>query len=357
MSRLLCCGSGRDRSANFKASDPIMLNLRWCWVSFAVIWGACVVAPASAQELNWAEKMFDQRQIDFGVVARGSDAVARVKITNLYKQTVKISDVRTTCGCSAGKPTKTSLESLEEGFIEVTMDTLKFTRRKDSNVIITFSEPLYQEVRIPITAYIRTDVVFDPGSVSFGAIEQGREAVRKIKLMYAGRDDWQVREIKSRSESIRAKAIETARGGGRVDYDIEVTVAANAPPGAFREQLTIVTDDQNSPHVPLLVEGNIEADVTVTPAIVSLGVLKPGEAKQFNVVIKGKQPIQIEKIECESDSGLFKVRLPQTAAQVHLLPMTITAPDKPGELSEEFTVTVNGRPAPVTFKAMGKITE
>jgi hypothetical protein len=335
----------------------MMLNFRWCWVSFALAWAACGVAPASAQELNWAEKMFDQRNIDFGVIARGSDAVARVKITNLYKQPVKISDVRTTCGCSAGKPTKTLLESLEEGFIEVTMDTRKFQRRKDSNVIITFSEPLYQEVRIPITAYIRTDVVFDPGSVNFGAIEHGKDAVRKIKLMYAGRDDWHVKEIKSRNESISAKAVETARGGGRIDYDIEVTVAANAPPGSIREQLTVVTDDQNSPHVPLLVEANIEADIIVTPAIVSLGVLKPGEAKQFNVVIKGKQPIQIEKIECESDSGLFKVRLPQAAAQVHLLPMTITAPDKPGELSEEFTVTVNGRPDPVTFKALGKIAE
>ena len=74
----------------------------------------------------------------------------------------------TTCGCSAGKPTKTSLESLEEGFIEVTMDTRKFTRRKDSNVIITIDSPLHAEIRIPITAYIRTDVVFDPGKDVMG---------------------------------------------------------------------------------------------------------------------------------------------------------------------------------------------
>lgn len=334
-----------------------MLNARLPRICLALIFGACFAASASAQELNWAEKMFEQRNIDFGVVARGSDAVARVKITNLYKQAVEIADVRTTCGCSAGKPSKYVLESLEEGYVEVTMDTRKFMRRKDSNVIITFKAPLHQEVRIPITAYIRTDVVFDPGSVNFGAVEHGKEATRTIKLQYAGRTEWVVKEIKSRSEFIVAKAIETARSNGRVDYDITVSVAPTAPPGAIREQLTLITDDQNSPQVPLLVEATVEADVTVTPAIVSLGLMKPGEAKQFNVVIKGRQPFQIEKIECESDNGLFKVKLPQAAAQVHALPMTITAPDKPGDLAEEFTVTINGRPTPVTFKARGKITE
>jgi len=154
-----------------------------------------------------------------------------------------------------------------------------------------------------------------------------------------------------------AKAVELTRGGGRVEYDIVVRLAPDAAVGPIREQLTVITDDQNSPHVPLLVEANVEADVMVTPAIVSLGVMKPGEAKQFNVVIKGKHPFQIDKIECDSEAGLFKVRLPQNAAQVHVLPMTITAPEKPGNIQEEFIVTVNGRPQPVTFKAMGKIAE
>lgn len=356
MSRLCGRGVELDHAVHLKRVT-MMLNSPLPRMCLVFIFGACCAASASAQELNWAEKMFDQRTIDFGVVARGSDAVARVKITNLYKQAVHIADVRTTCGCSAGKPSKTSLESLEEGYIEVTMDTRKFTRRKDSNVIITFDAPLHQEIRIPITAYIRTDVVFDPGSVNFGAVEHGKEATRTIKLQYAGRSEWQVKEIKSRSESVVAKAVETARSNGRVDYDIVVTLAPNTPPGAIREQLTLITDDQTSPQVPLLVEANVEADITVTPAVKLLGLMKPGEAQQFNIVIKGKQPFQIEKIECESDSGLFKVRLPQNAALIHVLPMTITAPAKPGTLSEEFTITINGRPVPLTFKATGKISD
>ena len=111
---------------------------------------------------NWAAKMFEKTSHDFGVVARGSDSSYRLKLKNIYKETVHIAEVRTTCGCSAGKPSQETLLSLEEAYVEITMDTRKFTRRKDSNVIVVIDQPSYQEVRIPITAYIRTDVVIDP---------------------------------------------------------------------------------------------------------------------------------------------------------------------------------------------------
>lgn len=100
---------------------------------------------AKADEL-WAEKMFEKTTHDFGVVARGADSSYRLKLKNLYKETVHIAEVRTTCGCSAGKPSQETLASLEEAYVEITMDTRKFTRRKDSNVIVVFDQPSYKEV-------------------------------------------------------------------------------------------------------------------------------------------------------------------------------------------------------------------
>ena len=132
------------------------------FASVCSLLAAGFLPTAQAQELTWAEKMFEKRSHDFGVVARGADVRYRLKITNIYKETVHISNVRTTCGCTAAAPSKSTLASRESAFIEVTMDTRRFKRRKDSNVIVTFDQPLYAEVRIPITAYIRTDVVLTP---------------------------------------------------------------------------------------------------------------------------------------------------------------------------------------------------
>jgi hypothetical protein len=49
--------------------------------------------------------------------------------------------------------------------------------------------------------------------------------------------------------------------------------------------------------------------------------------------------------------------MPKAAQPIHVLPLTIVPPDKPGEYSEEFTVTIDGRSEPITFKAFGRIAE
>lgn len=318
---------------------------------------SCLANGTQAQELTWAEKMFDTLNHDFGVVARGADVRYRLKVTNLYKEDAHIVSVRTTCGCSAANPSKNTLASRESAFIEITMDTRKFIREKHSNVIVTFDAPLYAEVRIPIRAYIRTDVVLTPGAANFGPVDQGVEHQRKIEIAYAGRDDWTIKGVKSNSRHLTARVVETSRGGGRVNYNVLVTLKPTVPVGQFREQLILITDDPDKPNLPLLVDARVEADITVTPSLVSLGTLTPGQNKTVNVVLRGKKPFAIENIECESDRKAFTIRLPKQRRQVHVLPLTITTPNQPGKFTEEFTVTIAGRKEPITFKAYGQIVE
>ncbi|WP_298859176.1 DUF1573 domain-containing protein [uncultured Gimesia sp.] len=316
-----------------------------------------VVSTSASYGQEWAQKMFDKDKIDFGVIARGSDAEFRLKIKNIYKDPVHISNVRTTCGCSAAEPSKNILESGEEGYVQVTMDTKRFQRRKDSNVIVTIDAPQYAEIRIPITAYIRTDVVFTPGAANFGSVEIGKGAETTVALGYAGREDWAITGIESKNSSLTAKAVETSRAGGRVNYNLVLTLAPGTPLGPIREQIMLSTNDVNFKSVPLLVEAKVESDITITPQVVSLGMMVPGQEKTVNVVLRGKKPFEINKIECESDDEAFKIRMPKASQPIHVLPLTITPPNKPGDYSEEFTVTIAGRGEPIVFKAFGKISD
>jgi len=314
-------------------------------------------ARAQAQDMPWAAKMFEKLDHDFGVVARGADARYRLKITNKYLQPVHIASVTTSCGCTAAKPSKDLLASLETAYIEITMDTRKFTHQKDSSVTIVVDQPLYAEVRIPIKAYIRTDVVLSPGGAEFGAVTRGVDVERKIAVAYAGRGNWKIKDVVSKNPNVTAKVVETRRDAANVNYDLVVTVKGTAPLGELRDQLTLVTDDAGNPYVPVLVEGRVEAEYSVSPEIVSLGSLMPGERKSIRVVVRGKTPFAIEKIESEKTSGVFEVRLPKEARPIHVLPLTVIAPSEPGVLSEEFSVTIAGSSEPVMFKVYGKVTE
>jgi hypothetical protein len=308
---------------------------------------------ANAQATNWAHKMFRVKTHDFGVVARGADVRHRFRVKNVYKETINIASVKTTCGCSAAKPSKKSLVSGEEIYIEVTMDTRRFSRRKDSNLIVIFDNPFYAEVRIPITAYIRTDMVLTPGSVNFGAVDKGLSSDRKIEITYAGRADWKISGVKVNNKYLSGKIVEKSRAGGQVTYELQVSIKPNAPAGTLRDQVVLVTNDANSPFVPVLVQARVENDVTVT--VSSLGTLAAGKKKTFNVVIRGKKEFAIEKIESKNGSDLYKVRLSTKSKKVHVLPISFVPPAKAGPFSDEFTVTVAGRKEPVTFKISGRI--
>lgn len=313
-------------------------------------------SAARAQDPDWALKMFEEKKHDFGVVARGAKVEHLLKLTNGYKQTVHISGVRTSCGCAAAEPTKNTLASRESAYIKISMDTKKFTRRKTSNVIVTFDAPVYAEVKIPVSSYIRTDVVVTPGSVNFGKVDLGKDATQTVDIAYAGRPDWNIREVRNGNKYLDAKIVETKREGGRVAYHLTMKLKDDAPAGTLRQQITLVTDDAKSPYVPVLVQAEIESDVTITPAVASFGTMTPGSEKTIRVVVRRKEAFTIEKVECESDRECFKVAIPTGKKIVQIVPLTFTAPQESGALTEELTITIAGREEPVSLKATATVT-
>ena len=72
------------------------MNYRIAFCAAAL--SSCLVSDSLAQQ--WAQKMFNKTSHDFGSVARGSDTVYKFEVTNLYKQTMHLVGVRTSCGCT-----------------------------------------------------------------------------------------------------------------------------------------------------------------------------------------------------------------------------------------------------------------
>jgi hypothetical protein len=312
---------------------------------------------ARAQDPNdWARKMFDSTEHNFGTVAKGTEVTHRFKVTNLYKEDVRISTVTTSCGCTAPKFDQTPVKTHGVTYVDISMDTNRFQHEKSSNVTITFDQPTWAQVVIPVKVYIRTDVALTPGSINFGAVGIGQSQVRKIELLYAGDPNWKITSVVTNDEHLKAEVKETLRdNASQVGYDLIVSLSPKTPVGNLRQQIMLVTNDQAG-QIPVLVQARVEADVTVTPSVVQLGSVPPGAETVKTVLLRGLNPFVIEKIECESAHGTFKMpQLTKDAKTVHVLPLTFIAPKEVGPLSEKFIVTIAGRPEPITFMAQGTI--
>jgi Protein of unknown function (DUF1573) len=323
-----------------------------------------MAGPVLAQEVVtqddpylWAKKMFESTtpSHDFGAVARGAEVSYRFKVTNLYAPDAHIASVTTSCGCTAPSYDQTPFKSHQSTFITISMDTNRFQHDKGSTVTVTFDQPQYAVVQIPVKVYIRTDVVLTPGSINFGAVDHGAAQDRKIQLAYAGDPNWAVTKVVTNNEYLKADVKETRRDNGQVGYDLSVALSPKAPVGYLRQQILLKTNDE-AKQIPILVQARIESDVTVTPSVVQLGSVAPGAEAVKTVLLRGHNPFVIEKIECESAHGLFKMpQLTKDAKTVHILPLTFTAPKEAGALSETFIVTIAGRKDPITFTATGTI--
>lgn len=331
---------------------------------FALAGSAAWVGPAAAQSPPlrdgsgppWALEMFSETKHDFGPVARGAEVKTKITVTNIYKEDVHIASVSPSCSCTTVQtPTKTLLKTRETAEIEFSMDTRRFIRHKDAVVTVRFDAPQFAEVQIPIQMYVRTDVVLEPGGANFGPVDFGKGATQTLRIDYAGRPDWKILESKTANPHLDVRLEEKDRTGGTVSYLLTVGLKPSAPAGSFRGLIQLVTDDAINPFIPVLAEARVEAEFTATD--VQLGTVEVGAKKPVNAVIRGKRPFAIESIECESEDEAFAVRLAEGEKPVHVLPLTFTAPDKPGRYQETFTVKVAGREEPITFKAVGTVVE
>lgn len=352
------------------------------WNAFVVRWFTMVgifltmvsVLPAQFVEpdTDWARAMIDKDMlnINYKSVARGQDVSFPIRVSNIYKEDMQITNLTTSCGCIAWDENKGGglaapilIPSGQSRFITLRLDTVRHHgEQRNKRGTITFLNTVNG---IPGTAtvvaegYIRTDVVIQPGSVNFGSVDPEKPAEQRIAVNYAGRYDWRLISAKCSSPHLSVDVVEKSRANGAVSYELIVRLKETAPLGQLRDQLILVTDDANNPQIPVQVDARIESDITVSDA--NFGLVTPGKPKKIQVIARyTKVPVKafkIEKFERTRQEDTIRVEKSSDAKPLHQLFLTFTPPDTPGPFEEEFYLTVSGREKPITFKARGRIQE
>jgi len=305
--------------------------LRRALFGFALV----LLGGSASLAQEWANKMFDGLQHDFGTVARGAKVEHRFVLTNLYKEDIHISGARSSCGCTTPEISRPTLKTFEKGEVIAKFNTHSFLGQRSATVTVTIDRPFYAEVQLQISGYIRSDVVLTPGAVEFGSLDQGSGTEKKIKVHYAGRDDWQITGVKSANPHLEAQAAEISRGGGQVLYELTVRLKDDAPVGYLDEQLTVLTNDRRATSFPVDVEGRIVPEVTIASSL-TLGTLSPGQQVKKQIIVKGKAPFRVLAVEC--DNPAFQFEIPGEAKSLHLIPVTFTAGETVGKVSQKIRI-------------------
>ena len=297
--------------------------------------------------------MFENTSHDFGTVAKGSKAIHRFQLKNIYEEDLHILSVRSSCGCTIPRITKRVLKTFETAEIIADFNTRDFHGHKSATLTVIVECVSHAEVQLRVTGFIRTDVVTQPGAIDFGTVDQGNDVEKKLLVTYAGRDDWKILDARTADPWYEVEMTEIARGNGRVAYELLVRMTKDAPIGYVKDQLILVTNDARLREFPVDMQARVRSDITVSPTKLFIGVVRPGQKVTKNLVVRGRTPFKILNVECSD--ACFKIEPSKEAKSVHLIPVVFTAGDKAGRVTQTISLhTDHGDAAPV-FTAFAEV--
>jgi Protein of unknown function (DUF1573) len=287
-----------------------------------VVQGTVIQGRTQGTVQDWSAAAFPVKNHDFGTVAVASKTEFQFPIYNTFSSDMHIARVNASCGCTTPIVDTPSIPPGGSGSITARFNTGTFKGKKGATLTVVIDKPFYSEVRLRVDGYIRQDMVFHPGSIDFGKVNQGDVAVKSSKILYAGRSDWHIDDVRSNQSWLLPELKQISRNGGQATYELSVTLKENAPTGFFQDEIVVLTNDRQMPRVPFVISGTVESALSISPQSIAFGGVKPGESLTKRLVVRGASPFTIASITCEGWDVKFE---PTTEAKTtHLVETTFT---------------------------------
>jgi Protein of unknown function (DUF1573) len=301
-----------------------------------------VMGTGAAHAASWADSLFPERAHNFGPVPRGAKVKHAFVLTNRLGEAVTILNLRPSCGCTSGKASASTVNAGETAVIEAQMDTRNFLGLKSTILYVTLvtASGREAEVRLGVSANILADIVLNPGSIDFGTVMKGQTSSQVLTIDRIGAPSWRFERMVSASRVLSAQLVESRRSAkGDVSYTLTVGIKPDAPASPLRDEIRLLSNDHETPSIPVMVTAWVRGDLTAAPSVLSLGEADRAAARQGRFIVRASRPFAIKSIEGTGDG--FSIAPPDdTRKPMHVLTLTYK-PDEGttrGELRRSFRV-------------------
>jgi len=218
-------------------------------------------------------------------------------------------------------------------------NTRTFLGQHGATLTVTFDRPFSAEVQLRVAGNIRGDVTFEPASVNLGNVDLGRGAEQRVRVSHVGSTPWEITDVRSANPNFEVLLSKPSHTGSQSVYDLTLRLRPDAPAGYINDQLILVTNDPRASQIPMDVEGRVVAEVSVSPKLLALGSVSPGESITKNIVVRANRPFCVTGIICRD--GCLSCPAKETPAKVHILPVTFQAGDASGRIERQLTITTD----------------
>jgi hypothetical protein len=247
--------------------------------------------PGGPSSMGAPHAIADERVFDFGTVIGGKPVTHVFKIRNDGSAPLVIGAVITSCGCTAAKPTKSTIGPGETSEIATSLDTTSEHGPTTRTITVATNDPKAQSIVLTLKGDIRQPVDAEPAEVAFGVVKHGTEAVRQVTIIPLVHDpNFKVESASNENRDIKVAL--APRPQGEQGAILTVTLLKTMPAGGFADMVKVTTSREP---INVSVFGEVQGDLALKPVQVSFGVVEHRQpAQQYaRLVNTGPRPIKV----------------------------------------------------------------
>ncbi len=214
---------------------------------------------------------------NFGSVIQNLKLDHAFTFKNTGTATLRIRQIKSTCGCTAAMASSRKIEPGKEGKISVTFSAGSIPGPTSKKIIVYTNDPRNKAVKLNIKADVRVLLITKPRRINFGKQPKGTSITKYAALEG---EDKKKAAITSATSSSNYINVETNSTGfdNNTDKNIRFDLLPGMPVGRFREEITFATTHPEISRLKMFIYGEITGPIRVQPHQVSFGMISPGKA-------------------------------------------------------------------------------
>jgi hypothetical protein len=196
------------------------------------------MASASGPRIRFAEELFD-----FGTVDQGQKVVHVYEFSNAGTAPLEISDVTTSCGCTATMLSSRKLAPGQKGQVRAEFDSQKYHDQVQIWLHLFTNDPRRRQATILLQGKVAAFLKVEPQELDLGLVREGQEARSSIRLEAARPGErFHVTGVRASSDALALGPVREDPTRPGAAYTVEVRLRGRAPYGMLWDYVRLQTD-------------------------------------------------------------------------------------------------------------------
>lgn len=224
-----------------------------------ILFAALLLCCTSLVQAQPKLELPDGSKFSLGSVYRGTMTERRVTLKNSGNDTLIISRVDVSCGCTGTMVSHDHIAPGDTGSLLITFNSKNFRGPVHKTVTVNSNDPAQPQTVVQFDGTVVEDVVVTPEYLWFQDAEVGTKNTRMLTIKNEGKENLQLKMFSSELQGLSLTLpAEPVRPGTSVQLPVVYTPKAASP--VLAERMKITTSNPHQPEIIVAVYGNAKGN-------------------------------------------------------------------------------------------------